>query len=663
MEMDGAQLVLAACVLVAAAAATALLARRLGGAAGSTARIPAAARAQNARAAAAAASAGGGKPLTIVYGTQTGTAERFAKALAKEAAARYGAALSAECVEIDDFDYEERLAEADEEGLTVMLFATYGDGEPTDDAMEFVEWLAQEAEIESDVVAGRKYAVFALGNRQYEHFNATGKAIFKDFGAAGGEAVMRLGLGDDDADIEADFADWKEEFWGALEQALDVSVADGADGGAGVPMAAYDVSALAGADGAAAAAASAPGAARKRPPYTEANPFVAKIGAKAELHTAESDRSCLHVEVDLSGSNLRYTTGDHVGVLPCNSDRDVMRAAALIKGGTDMLDTAVAVSVPEDVDLPALPSPTTLRALLTHYIDLTGPVRRSQLLALAACAPDEESAAELRAHAAAGKGAADVFKGKYHDGKASVLDVMVAHGCTPDVGLFLGSVGTRLAPRFFSISSSNRAHPGHVHITAAVVTEDKPYSGGMLEGVCTHHLSRLREGDRIAVFLRQSTFRLPKDPTKPVVMVGPGTGLAPFRAFLQERAALQEGGNTLGPAVTFFGCRRPDADFIYEEEMREFERTGVTQLQVAFSRVGKAKRYVQHDLAERGGEVWQWLSSKKGYMYVCGDAKHMAKDVHKALVQLGVDSGLSEARAEDALRQLHDEGRYQRDVW
>lgn len=206
-----------------------------------------------------------------------------------------------------------------------------------------------------------------------------------------------------------------------------------------------------------------------------------------------------------------------------------------------------------------------------------------------------------------------------------MLDVMVAHGCTPDVGLFLGSVGTRLAPRFFSISSSNRAHPGHVHITAAVVAEDKPYNGGTLEGVCTHYLARLQEGDSVAIFLRQSAFRLPKDPAKPVVMVGPGTGLAPFRAFLQERVALQEGGSTLGPALTFFGCRRPDSDFIYEEEMREFERAGVTQLQVAFSRVGGAKRYVQHDLAERGREVWQWLSGKRGYMYVCGDAKHMAK--------------------------------------
>lgn len=565
-----------------------------------------------------------------------------------------------EVVDIDGYDYEERLPAAAAAGeAVVLLFATYGDGDPTDDAMDFMEWLSAEAEIESEVVRGLKFAVFGLGNRQYEHFNATGKQLYKDLAAAGGEAIVKRGEGDDDADIEADFADWREELWTALEHSLDVSLAEGGVGTAA--SAAYDVASAPEAAAAAVAEAAVPGG-RGRPPYTEANPFVSTVLSRRELHADGSDRSCMHVEFDLGGSNLRYSTGDHVGVLPCNDPALVERAAAAMDLDGVGLDDAITVAVPEDADLPLLPSPVTLRALLTHHVDLTGPVRRSQLLALASCCADDATANELRAHAAA-KGDDHSFKLKYHDGKASAVDVMLACGCRPSIGLFLGSVVGRLACRFFSISSSPKAHPKAVHVTAALVREDKPYNSGQLEGVCTHYLSRLSEGDRVAIFLRQSAFRLPRDSSRPVVMVGPGTGLAPFRGFLQERAAAQAAGSTLGPAVLFFGCRRRDHDFIYEEELREFERQGVMQLEVAFSREGKAKRYVQHALEERGAELWEWIAKKKGSLYVCGDAKHMAKDVDRAMHRVAVAAGMTEQAAESKLRSLHDEMRYQRDVW
>lgn len=259
----------------------------------------------------------------------------------------------------------------------------------------------------------------------------------------------------------------------------------------------------------------------------------------------------------------------------------------------------------------------------------------------------------------------------------------------PSLGLFFGCIAPRLAPRFYSISSGASAHPRSVHVTCAVVRDVMP-TGRVHDGVASSYLQHCKPGERVPVFVRRSTFKLPADASAPVIMVGPGTGLAPFRGFLQERAAaLRAGGGAanghahangnglanghangagaggLGPAVLFFGCRNRAHDFIYEDELAGAQECGaLTTLHVAFSRAGPAKDYVQHRMEAAAPELWALLQHPKAAVYVCGDAKAMAKDVHRALLGIATSQGgMSGSQAEGWLKALSDKGRYHKDVW
>lgn len=234
----------------------------------------------------------------------------------------------------------------------------------------------------------------------------------------------------------------------------------------------------------------------------------------------------------------------------------------------------------------------------------------------------------------------------------------------PSIGLFFGSIAPRLQPRFYSISSSSSKHPRSIHVTCAVVRDVLP-TGRMHEGVASTWLAKAKPGQTVAMFVRHSHFRLPADPAAPVIMVGPGTGLAPFRGFLQEREQLLADKKVLGPAELFFGCRSRAQDFIYEAELRGAEEAGaLSRLHVAYSREGPAKVYVQHLMEQQGAALWQLLQQPSCHVYVCGDAKHMAKDVHRALVAIAAKHGrMSGTAAEGWVKALSDSNRYLKDVW
>jgi len=554
--------------------------------------------------------------------------------------------------------------------VALFLQATYGDGEPTDSSAAFCRWAGEQS---PPALQPLSFAVFGLGNTQYEHYNAAAKRLDAHLAAASATRLLPLGLGDDDGSLEEDWAAWRARLWPALEAAAPRLAGSAADRAvrrasedalahAAPPPPAYIVSMLPSGPSSPPPTPAAGGAGR------EAARGAAALSARRELHSA-GGRSCLHVELSLPGG-WRYETGDHVALYPRNSEALVAQAAALLGAP---LDALFALSLPAgDATLPPpFPTPCTLRCALECYADLQSPPRRPALAALAACCSGPEGAASAARLAFLASPAGKTEFGSYITaGQRSLLEVMADFpSARPGIGLFFGAVAPRLAPRYYSISSSPRAAGGAaaLSVTVAVVDGDSP-TGRRHRGVASTWLSQLPLRASVPFTLRASAFRLPVDHTVPIVMVGPGTGLAPFRGFLQERGAAAAGGARLGEAHLFFGCRSSDCDYIYREELEAaVGPVGVaplTRLHVAFSRPpGGGKTYVQALLAANGAEVYALLAGG-GVLYVCGDAKNMARDVHRALLELLQRYGrLSAAEAEAETERMHEQGRLQRDVW
>ncbi len=504
---------------------------------------------------------------------------------------------------------------------------------------------------------GVSFGVFGLGNKQYEHFCAVGKKVDKAMRALGAAAVVRRGDGDDDDSIEDDFQAWSDELFAALEHSELVGAkADAAAAAAEAPVPAYAVEVLPPKGAGVAPFPSGSGASAH-------SPFLATVTRVQELHGPGSDRSCVHVELDVAGAAVGYEAGDHVGIFAQNSPAVVERVLAALRQDGGAL---VRFSMPPGGDAQLHeppPGPIALRTAVACFADVLASPHREALHALAAAASDRDERARLALLASPeGK---QQYAAYIAGPKRSLLEVLEDFpSAQPSLGAFFGSVAPRLQPRFYSISSSPRQHPRSVHVTCSVVREALP-SGRLHEGLCSTWLAAAQPGAKLPVFLRRSSFKLPAQQGTPVVMVGPGTGLAPFRGFLQERAAAAAAGAALGPSHLFFGCRHRAHDYLYEAELLGHVAAGsLGHLHVAFSREQAAKDYVQHHLERQADAVWELLEAGRGHLYVCGDAKHMAKDVHRALVAIAQAKLRCAAPAAEAwVKALTDGGRYQRDVW
>jgi len=530
-------------------------------------------------------------PLTILFGSQTGTSEAISKKTAKAAAKRGFAATVADMA---TFDASKLPATKN----LLIVTSTYGDGEPPDNAK------ALHAALTSGKVPSLtdlRFSVCALGDTHYAHFCKCGRefdALLEKCGAIRASARV-----DCDLDYEAAFGNWLEAALGALS-ATSSSVS--------------------------APTTASPEAATEETGYSKKNPFPAPVLAYRALNVTGSAKEVNHFEFSLDGSNLAYETGDALGVYPQNCldlVGDVIRALGCT--GEESVTTAMG-------ELP-------LRTALTVHYDLGRP---SQAL-IDLLAPSSTGTAS-----AAGKTpSAPAIR--------DVLDLLLEAATKPALAVFVATL-KKIQPRLYSISSSPKAHPGQVHLTVGAVRYEA--NGRNRKGVCSMFLAeRALTVGKAGVFIHSnSNFRLPTDGNQPVVMVGPGTGIAPFRAFLEERRAT----GAKGKNWLFFGDQRSSTDFLYRDELLAMQQDGhLTRLDLAWSRDQTEKIYVQQRMIEKAGELFAWLEAGASF-YVCGDASRMAKDVDAALHKVvELVRSCTPAQAIDYVQGLKNTKRYQRDVY
>ncbi|HLX23365.1 MAG TPA: sulfite reductase subunit alpha [Usitatibacter sp.] len=374
--------------------------------------------------------------------------------------------------------------------------------------------------------------------------------------------------------------------------------------------------------------------------YGRDAPVGARLLSSSALSAAEADKETRHVVIDVSESGLRYDPGDSLGIWPQNNPDEVELLIAILRArGSEAVTLADGAVI-------------TARDALTRECDLRVPSESLYAL-LAREAKDEADRTRLD-RLARDDGQAEAL------GVHDVLDTLLEFSSArPKIGEFVSALG-RMQPRMYSLASSLRKHPGEAHLTVSVLRyerNDRTYQGAGSSFLGEH----LRPGRHLSVFVQRSHgFRLPADPEANVIMVGPGTGIAPFRAFLEEReATASRGRNWL-----FFGNQRREVDFLYRDELEELAtRRVLTRMDLAFSREQTSKVYVQHKMLEAAQELWRWLSNG-AYLYVCGDAKRMAGDVDVALKQVAAtEGGMDAAGAKRYFADLAKAGRYQRDVY
>ncbi|WLA46041.1 MULTISPECIES: bifunctional cytochrome P450/NADPH--P450 reductase [Bradyrhizobium] len=578
-------------------------------------------------------------PMLVLYGSNLGSAEELATRMADLSeingfATRLGP--------LDDY-----VGKLPEEGGVLIICASYNGAAP-DNATQFVKWL--ESDLPKDAFAKVRYAVFGCGNSDWAAtYQSVPRFIDEQLTKHGARAVYPRGEGDARSDLDGQFQKWfpeaakvaTKEFgidWNFTRTAEDEPLY------AIEPVAQGAVNTI----------------------VTQGGAVPMKVLANSELQAKNgahpSERSTRHIEVELP-ANLKYRVGDHLSVVPRN-DPTLVDSVARRFGFLPADQIRLQVSEGRRAQLP-VGNAVSVGRLLTEFVELQQVATRKQIQIMAEHTRCPVTKPKLMAYVGDDDAAAGRYRTDVLAKRKSVFDLLEEYpACELPFHLYLEMLSL-LAPRYYSISSSPAAEAQRCSVTVGVVEAPASSGRGIYKGICSNYLARRRAGDTVHATIKETKagFRLPDDNAVPIIMIGPGTGLAPFRGFLQERAARRAQGATLGPALLFFGCRHPEQDFIYADELKAFAADGVSELHTAFSRADGPKTYVQHLVAAQKDRIWE-LIQKGAIVYVCGDGGKMEPDVKATLMSIYRErTGVDADAAARWIEEMGTRNRYVLDVW
>ncbi len=580
-------------------------------------------------------------PLMVLFGSNLGTAEGIASKIAQDGSDRgYAVTLGA----LDD-----HTGELPHEGALVVVCASYN-GKPPDNAERFCRWITDGATA-SDAGSGLAYSVFGCGNMDWAStYQAVPTLIDAQLEAHGARRVHARGEGDARSDFDGQFSEWYAELWSALGDSLALSTE------------------------ATTVAVTEPRLRLTMENKQTANPVVmsyrahpSTLVANRELlgngQSAPDSRSARHIEVVLP-VGMEYQTGDHLGVLPRNNVDLIRRVMARfgLDGGTFLTINPTGGGTFTHLPLGA---PAPLLGVLGACVELQDVASRSDLAVLARYATDPDEAAQLLTMSGLDEAGREAYRERVAGPRRSVLELLDEFpSCDLPFNVYLELLPP-IRPRYYSISSSP-AVASSCHLTVGVLHGPARSGDGYFNGVASNHLASSMEGSTQFTFVRKPTipFRPPANPHVPMIMVGAGTGMAPFRGFLQERAAMAEKGVPVGPSMLFYGCRNAQGDMLYADELKAFEESGITKLQVAFSREpGQPRMFVQHVIERERDHVWDLIEAG-AVIYVCGNANTMAPGVRAALMDIyRAKTDGSDSTGEEWLAGLREDDRYLEDIW
>lgn len=538
------------------------------------------------------------KEVTILYGSQTGNAKGLAN---KSKTTLEGKGFQVTVSAMSDF----KTNNLKKVKNLLIIVSTHGEGDPPDNALTFHEFLHGKR---APKLGDLNFSVLSLGDSSYEFFCQTGKQFDARLEELGGTRLYPRF--DCDLDYDEPAAEWLEGVINSLGEAK-----------GGIPLQTQGISAQ-----------------TVESTYSRTNPFRAEVLENLNLNGRGSNKETRHLELSLEGSGLSFQPGDSLGIYPENDPELVNQLIGELKWNPE-----------ESVTINKQGEVRSLKDSFSTYYEITTLTK-----------PLLEKVAKLTENSDLQELVNDREKVKSYLEGHDLLDLIRDFGPVNSSPQGFVELLRKMPARLYSIASSLNANPDEVHLTIGAVRYQA--HGRDRKGVCSIFTAeRLQPGDTVPVYIQHNeNFKLPENPETPIIMVGPGTGAAPFRSFMQEREEI----GAEGKSWMFFGDQHFVTDFLYQTEWQKWLKDGVlTRMDVAFSRDTAEKVYVQHRMLEQSKELFQWLQ-EGAHFYICGDEKHMAHDVHQTLIDIIENEGsLSREEAEAYLADMQQQKRYQRDVY